>query len=101
MLFLLGKNRHPYQVTSNSVIIAWDAVPNEQLRGKLVGYRVQYKSSQSGFDQTSTKNIDQIEEAELLDLKPATQYQITVGDLEKFELFSRKFYVKIEDDPLL
>ena len=67
------------EITSNSTLFAWDAVPVAALRGKLVGYRIQYKIAQDGFQNAVTQETDQIEEAELLNLKPATQYEIKVA----------------------
>ena len=67
------------QVTSNSALFAWDAIPAAQLNGKLIGYKVQYKQVQEGFEKIKSLQTDQIEEAELLKLKPATDYEITVS----------------------
>ena len=93
-------NLRHVQITSNSVMFAWDAVPVAALKGKLRGYRIQYKSAQDGFQNTQTKETDQMEEAELLNLKPATKYEIKVAAVNGAGAgdYSRKLLITTEPD---
>ena len=93
-------NLRDVEITSNSTLFAWDAVPVAALRGKLVGYRIQYKVSQDGFRNAVTQETDQIEEGELLNLKPATQYEIKVAAVNGAGAgeYSRKLLITTKAD---
>lgn len=69
-------NLHAHNSSSTSLFVAWEPLPNDQVNGILLGYKVLYRKH--GCNHTSEKNTSTIKFITLETLEKFTSYDVEV-----------------------
>uniref|UniRef100_A0A8C6UXQ5 Fibronectin type-III domain-containing protein n=1 Tax=Neogobius melanostomus TaxID=47308 RepID=A0A8C6UXQ5_9GOBI len=75
------RNISYYNVTATSSVLQWSPIPEEDLRGFLLGYKIDYKEYNSGSHTAEkTLTVDAESTSHVIEgLKPGTGYQVQIS----------------------